>query len=190
MRRSSPGPSGRRSIRRSVAGLALAAALLGVGTGGLHDPAQAQDAAQTGDQLFGSYDLEARGVGVQTRYEIEGLLPGGAPVLDLTIPETLARFGSGPSGYGLASLLYPGGIIVNLNSLVAQAGADASNIPDYPVKAEAFYPAGPLEAKSQAIGDQSVRTTELGVDAEGIFPSIDANPAISVASVTSTRRAA
>jgi hypothetical protein len=179
----------RRRVRRSVVGLALAATLLGVGTGALHDPVDAQDgAAQTGDQLFGSYDLEARGVGVQTRYEIEGLLPGGAPVLDLTIPETLARFGSGPTGYGLASLLYPGGIIVNLSSLVAQAGTDASNIPDYPVKAEAFYPAGPLDAKSQAIGDQEVRTNELGVDAMGIFPSIDANPAISVASVTSASR--
>ena len=32
----------------------------------------------------------------QARYEIEGLLPGGSPVLDLTLPETLARFGSGP----------------------------------------------------------------------------------------------
>ena len=178
----------RSRVRRSVIGLAAAAGLLGVGAGGLHDPVAAQDAGQTGDQLFGSYDLEARGVGVQTRYEIEGLLPGGAPVLDLTIPETLSRFSSGPTGYGLASLLYPGGIIVNLNSLVAQAGADASNIPDYPVKAEAFYPAGPLEAKSQAIGDQSVRTNELGVDAMGIFPSIDANPAISVASVTSASR--
>jgi hypothetical protein len=182
-------PRSRARIRRSVAGLAVAAALLGVGAGGLHDPVGAQDGSnQTGDQLFGSYDLEARGVGVQARYEIEGLLPGGAPVLDLTIPETLARFGSGPTGYGLASLLYPGGIIVNLNSLIAQAGADASNIPDYPVKAEAFYPAGPLDAKSQAIGDQEVRTSELGVDAMGIFPSIDANPAISVASVTSASR--
>ena len=176
-------------LRRSVVGLALAASLLGVGAGGVHSPARAQDAVETGDQLFGSYDLLARGVGVQARYEIEGLLPGGAPVLDLTIPETLTRFGSGPTGYGLASLLYPGGIIVNLSSLVAQGapGAEA-NIPDYPVKAEAFFPAGPLEAKSQAIGDQSVRTNELGVDAMGIFPSIDANPAISVASVTSASR--
>lgn len=179
----------RSRVRRSLVGLAAAAALLGFGAGGLHDPVSAQDATgQTGEQLFGSYDLESRGVGVQTRYEIEGLLPGGAPVLDLTIPETLARFSSGPTGYGLASLLYPGGIIVNLNSLVAQAGADATNIPDYPVRAEAFYPAGPLDASSQAIGTQEVRTNELGVDARGLFPSIDANPAISVASVTSASR--
>ncbi len=126
---------------------------------------------------------------MQTRYEIEGLLPGGAPVLDFTIPETLARFGSGPTGYGLASLAYPGGIIVNLPSLIAQAGADASNIPDYPVKAEAFYPAGPLDAKARPSGTSRCSThARMGVDAMGTFPSIDANPAISVASVTSASR--
>ncbi len=176
-----------RGLRRPFVGLALAAALLGLGAGGLH-PAVAQDGEQTGDQLFGTYALESRGVGVQTRYEIEGLLPGGAPVLDLTIPETLARFGSGPSGYGLASLAYPGGVIVNLASLVAQTGADSSSIPDYPIKAEAFYPSGPTEADSSAIGDQQVRTNALGVDAKGTFPSIDANPVISVGSVTSASR--
>ena len=58
----------RSRVRRSLLGLAAAAAFLGVSAGGLHDPAAAQDAGQTGDQLFGSYDLEARGVGVQARY--------------------------------------------------------------------------------------------------------------------------
>ena len=66
--------------------------------------------------------LEARGQGVRVRYEIEGMLPGGTPVLDLGMPEALARFTSGPTGYGVASLAYPGGVIVNLPSLVEQAG--------------------------------------------------------------------
>ena len=47
---------------------------------------------------------------MEALYSIEGLLPGGAPILDLTVPETLARFGSGPTGYGLASIAYPGGL--------------------------------------------------------------------------------
>lgn len=178
----------RRTVRSSFVLLAALAALVGGVLGG---PARAQEAAPTGDTLFGSYDLEARGTGVQARYEIEGLLPGGSPILDLTIPETLARFGSGPTGYGLASLAYPGGLIVNLGSLIAQsgAGADAANaIPDYPVKAEAFFPAGPLDAHSEAVGTQQVRTTDLGVDALGTFPAIDADPVISVQSVKSASR--
>jgi hypothetical protein len=170
--------------------LALVAPLLGLGGLGVGAPAQAQDAggAQTGESLFGSYDLEARGTGVQARYEVEGLLPGGAPILDLTLPETLARFGSGPTGYGLASLAYPGGLIVNLGSLLSQTGADGSQIPDYPIKAEAFFPSGPTEVHSQALGDQSVLTNDLGVDSRATFPSVDADPVISVASVTSASR--
>jgi hypothetical protein len=170
--------------------LALVAPLLGLGGLGVGVPAQAQDAGggQTGESLFGSYDLEARGTGVQARYEVEGLLPGGAPILDLTLPETLARFGSGPTGYGLASLAYPGGLIVNLGSLLSQTGADGSQIPDYPIKAEAFFPSGPTEVHSQALGDQTVLTNGLGVDARATFPSVDADPVISVASVTSASR--
>jgi hypothetical protein len=179
----------RPSRRRSLVPLALAAGLLGTLAGA---PARAQDsggAAVTGETLFGSYQLEARGTGVQARYEIQGLLPGGAPVLDLTIPETLARFGSGPAGYGLASLAYPGGIIVNLGSLVSQSGADGSSIPPYPIKAEAFYPAGPTEVlAAQGGGTQSVRSNELGVDALGAFPGLDASPVVAVGSITSASR--
>lgn len=177
----------RRRVRSSFLLLAVLAAFLGAGVGG---PARAQDAAPTGDSLFGSYDLEARGLGVQARYEIEGLLPGGSPVLDLTIPETLARFGSGPTGYGLASLAYPGGLIVNLGSLLAQSGApvDSSSVPDYPIKAEGFFPSGPTEATTQALGTQQVRTTSLGVDTLGTFPAIEADPVINVESIKSASR--
>lgn len=184
MRRSRP----RSAPRRAFILLAMASALVGLG-GGLGAGVQAQDAEEvTGETLFGSYALEARALGVQARYEIEGLLPGGSPILDLTVPETLARFGSGPTGYGLASMAYPGGLIVNLGSLLAQTGADASTIPDYPIKAEGFFPAGPLEQRNQALGDQQVRTSALGVEAIGTLPGVDADPVITVASVRSASR--
>jgi hypothetical protein len=180
-------------VRRSLGLLALAAAVLG-GLGGIPAPAHGQDAPQTGDTLFGTYQLEARGTGVQARYLIEGLLPGGAPVLDLTIPETLSRFSSGPTGYGLASLAYPGGVIVNLQSLIAQAGAPPGTeaaIPPYPIKAEAFYPSGPTEVFStQAGGEQRVQTGDLGVEAAATFPQLDANPVVKVGSIRSASRSA
>jgi hypothetical protein len=177
-----------RSRRATRVGAALAAAVLLAVTGAVAPAAHAQDAQQSGESLFGNYDLEARGLGVQARYEIEGLLPGGSPVLDLTVPETLARFTSGPTGYGLASLAYPGGLIVNLSSLLAQTGADGSAIPDYPVKAETFYPSGPTDAATQAVGDQVSRATQLGVDAMGTYPGLDADPVINVDSVSSASR--
>jgi hypothetical protein len=177
--------------RRAFLLLALSAALVGVG-GGIGAGVDAQEAGTvTGDTLFGSYQLDARGLGVQTRYEIEGLLPGGSPILDLTIPETVARFSSGPTGYGLASLAYPGGLIVNLGSLIAQAGSAEAGaaIPDYPIKAEAFFPSGPVTSQqNQAGATEDVHTTELGVSAAGTFPGLEADPVIKVASITSTSR--
>lgn len=181
----------RLRLRRShrLALLAASAALLGLGSGG---PVQAQDdpAAKTGDELFGVYQLEARGSGVQTTYTIEGILPGGSPILDLTMPETLARFSSGPTGYGLASLAYPGGLLVNLGSLGVQAGFDgAENIPDYPMKAEAFYPTGPTTVDtSRGATVQKAVTGDLGVLAQGTYPSSGANPALTVGSITSAAR--
>lgn len=178
---------GRR--RRRLALLVGAASLLGVG-GSM--PAQAQDdtGATRGEDLFGAYDLEARGIGVQSTYEIEGLLPGGSAVMDLTIPETLARFGSGPSGYGLASLAYPGGIVANLGSLVAQSGGPADGVPPYPIKAEAFYPAGPVEADASQPGGiaQKVVTGDLGVQVNASFPAIEAPPVVNIGSLASASR--
>lgn len=179
--------------RRRLALLMGAASLLGLG-GNL--PATAQDAGapagKTGEELFGAYQLEARGLGVQGTYEIEGLLPGGSPVLDLTLPETLARFASGPSGYGLASLAYPGGILANFGSLVAQSGGPGDDIPPYPIKAEAFYPAGPTEADASQPGGvaQKVVTGDSGVQVNASFPAIEAPPVVSVGSLASASRSA
>jgi len=139
-----------------------AAALLGVG-GGI--PAKAQGAPpKTAQELFGVYEMEARGLGVQGTYTIEGLIPGGTPVLDLALPETLARMASGPSGYGLASLAYPGGIFANFSTLVTQSGGPGEDVPPYPIKAEAFYPSGPTQAdQSQSGGTTQKVQTPISV---------------------------
>ncbi len=189
-----PSPDDRRSTlrrrRRRLAALVGAASLLGVGGSSL--PAHAQDEAVRGEDLFGTYQVDARGLGVQATYEIEGLLPGGAKVMDLTLPETLARFGSGPSGYGLASLAYPGGIVANFGSLVAQSGGPSEGIPPYPIMAEAFYPAGPVEADASQPGGfvQKVVTDDMGVQVNASFPAIDAPPVVSIGSLASASRSA
>lgn len=175
--------------RRHLAVLALSAALLGVGATG---PVRAQEAPATGETLFGTYQLEARGVGVQTRYEVVGILPGGSPVLDIGVPETAARFASGPSGYGLAGLAYPGPLLADLGPLAAQSGfGSEDSIPPWPVKAEAFFPTGPTEAdESQGPAVQRVVTSELGVLAQGVFPAIEAPPVVNVGSVSAATRTA
>ncbi len=176
--------------RSALMGLMGATALLGMGTVAPGARAQEAPVSQTGEELFGTYELEARGIGIEGSYEIEGLLPGGTPVLDLTIPETLARFGSGPTGYGLASLAYPGGILINLPSLIDQSGGDSSQVPPYPIKAEAFFPTGPTTVDASQGGGvaQRVVTGALGVEAAGSFPQVDAAPAVDIGSITSVSR--
>ena len=190
MRSSDPRSARLWRRRRRLALLVGAASLLGVG-GRL--PAQAQDTGTqvSGEELFGAYQLEARGSGVQGRYELVGLLPGGSPVIDLTLPETLARFSSGPSGYGLASLAYPGALIGGFGSLVSQAGGPGEQIPPYPIKAEAFYPTGPVEAdESQGPTVQKVVTGDRGVQVNATFPAIEAPPVVTVGSLASASRTA
>ena len=60
-----------------------------------------------------------------------------------------------------------------------------SSIPDYPIKAEAFFPSGPTELARRA-GRRPARcvSDELGVNAAGTFPGIDADPVIKVGSVS------
>jgi hypothetical protein len=190
MRWPEPGRARLWRRRRRLALLAGVASLLGMG---LNPPARAQDAGapQTGEALFGTYQLDARGSGVEARYELVGLLPGGSPVLDLTLPETVARFGSGPTGYGLASLAYPGALIGNFGSLVSQAGGPGDQIPPYPIKAEAFFPSGPVESDtSQGPAVQKVVTGELGVQVDASFPAIEAAPVVTVDTLRSASRSA
>ncbi|MFL6205325.1 MAG: hypothetical protein ACJ739_08225 [Acidimicrobiales bacterium] len=177
-----------RDPRRPLALLMGATAVLGLG-GGADAHAQETPSGPTGEELFGSYSLEARGQGMRVRYEIEGMLPGGSPVLDLGMPESMARFTSGPIGYGVASLAYPGGVIVNLPSLAEQAGG-GSDTPPYPIKEEAFYPTGPTESGAEQPGGtaQRVTTNQLGVDSVASYPATTAPPILDVGSVRSAAR--
>ncbi len=92
----------------------------------------------------------------------------------------------------MASLVYPGGIFVNLPSLIEQSGGDRHRSPQYPIKAEAFYPSGPTEVDESQPGGtaQRVIAGELGVQAAGSFPKTEAAPAFEIGSITSVARSA
>lgn len=177
--------------RRLLAGLVAGASLLGLGGGGTTARAQEDtDEQLTGEAMFGAYQLDATGTGVQVRYDIQGLLPGGAPVIDLTIPQTVTRFGSGPLGYGLAGLAYPGPLLANLGTLMAQTGFGAEDsVPPWPIKAEAFYPTGPTDV-DESVGPavQRVVSDDFGVQAQGIFPAVEADPVLVIESISAASR--
>jgi hypothetical protein len=76
-------------------------------------------------------------------------LDGAHPLSEIDVPEDSSNFETGPLGYALASILWPGAVLGNLGSIGGEAGLPsqlASALPNDPVKAESFYPAGPTSA--------------------------------------------
>lgn len=68
---------------------------------------------------------------------------------------------SGPSGYGLASMLWPGQTTANVPGFIGQTFEQESGgqccpfeVPNYPVRAETFYPQGPTDANTELGGSR------------------------------------
>ncbi|MGH9282085.1 MAG: hypothetical protein ACRD0S_04025, partial [Acidimicrobiales bacterium] len=135
--------------RRGAA--ASTALLLGVG---LSLPA----AAQTSPLLdqFGGFELSARGNGLQLTYDSPGVVPVG-PAVQVSVPEALATSSSG-SNYALASIAYPGPVLADLRTVLAQSNPDTPPVvPPYPVRAQAFFPSGPT-AEERSTGTAQMRS--------------------------------
>lgn len=179
---------GRR--RRGLLGLAVAGALLGgAAAGAPASIAQEGGGEQVGDELFGGYELSSRANGIQVTYDMPGVLPI-SPILQVSIPEALATLSTGPSGYALSSVAFPGPLIADFGAVLALADENAPEIPGYPLRAEAFYPSGPTEASEGADGGPVMRSTTEGnaTTATTEYSSLDADPLVSVGQVTSSSR--
>ena len=162
----------RRSRRfRAHAALALAAfLLLGVGANGA---AQAQTTGSSDAPQFGGFALSSRGNGFLLSFDSPHLLPLGSPLFEIGLPEAQATQSSGPSGYALASLAYPGALVANLPAVIAQSGNDVP-LPSYPAQQQAFYPSGPTEASQQvATASMNVTTTETTSDGVANYDGSD-----------------
>jgi hypothetical protein len=179
-----------RRRRRGLLGLALAGALLGGSAAGAPaSTAQEAGGEQVGDELFGGYELSSRANGVQVTYDMPGVMPI-SPILQVSVPEALATLSTGPSGYALSSVAFPGPLIADLGAVVALADENAPEIPGYPLRAEAFFPSGPTEASEGSDGGPVMRsTTEAhATTATAEYSSFDADPLISAGQVTSSSR--
>jgi hypothetical protein len=179
--------------RRRRAFLALAGvALLAASAGNAAANAQTIDFTESSDgpsSSFGAYKLEAHGEGITFTYDSPGLIPGTpSPIFAASFPESLANIDSGPSSYALASLVYPGPLVADLPTVLALGGVpNASSIPSYPVRAQAFYPAGPTEADEQiGPGRQSVSTSEDRAKATTNYGAAQLPGIVNVGQITST----
>jgi|GEM_PF-1069296 len=78
-------------------------------------------------------------------------LAGSHPLSEIDVPEDFSDYESGPLGYALAALLWPGAVAGNAGSLLGEAGAPNQLAPltdqlNDPIRAASFYPAGPSDA--------------------------------------------
>ncbi len=166
--------------------MALAALSLGVVAGG----ARTQDAPAE----LGGYSLLARANPLQITYDSPGLLPV-SPIVQVSVPESYTILSSGPSGYSLASLAFPGPLLADLGSVIKQTSAACQppfDVPIYPLRAEAFFPQGPTSTdaspvpggRMQAIADGPTSSAFAALN-DVVFPAVFGIGSVSGTSSTS-----
>ncbi|HET7487226.1 MAG TPA: choice-of-anchor P family protein [Acidimicrobiales bacterium] len=132
---------------------------------------------------FGGYELLARGNGLQVTYDSPGLVPVG-PAFQASVPEALASSSSG-TNYALASLAYPGPVLADLSTVLAQSNPDLPRVvPPYPVRTQAFYPSGPTtEAQSGGTAEMRSATDADSSLATASWSGTDVGPLVQTGSV-------
>src|SRR5439155_14588644 len=155
-----------RRRRRALAVLGGVALLAGLGANGA---ARAQSVLGDSSSAFGGFKLQSHGEGLTITYDSPGLVPGTpSPLVAGSVPESLTNMDSGPSGFALASLVYPGPLLADLPTVLALGGfPNADQVPAYPVRSQAFYPAGPTDASQQVgSGQETVSANEAAAHAQ------------------------
>ncbi|MEY2423928.1 MAG: hypothetical protein QOI95_3995 [Acidimicrobiaceae bacterium] len=188
-----------RRRRRTLAGLLGVALIAAMGANG---SARAQTSGGPTDlaSQFGGYALDADSEGMSFTYDSPGLIPGTpSPLAQVSFPESLVNMNKSPSGYALASLVYPGPLLADLPTVLALGGFDqqteplgpdrpmTGDIPAYPVRAEAFYPGGPT-SKAQDVGSgrETVNTAADSANATALYGAATLPPLFTTGSATST----
>ena len=122
--------------------------------------------AQSSDDV-GLFNMSAQAAGMSVQFGDPTSEP--YPVAAGTVPETFATLGTGPSGYALSSVMWPGPLLANAGSLAGillpacapvegactpKPDSQTTSLANYPVRAEAQSPGGRGE---QTVGPMSAR---------------------------------
>lgn len=172
----------------AVAALALVAAALGLGSS---PAARAQEPTDLASQ-FGGFTTGGRGNGVQLTYNVENVFPIPAPLFQASVPEASTTMQSGPTSTALGSVAYPGSLLANLPSAIAQSSPEfAALVPPYPLQTKAEHPAGPAEDR-QDIGSatSTVQAGETVAEAVTTMAGADISPIVRIGTITTAARSA
>lgn len=120
-------------------------------------------------------------------------LSGIHPLSEVDLPEDTSDFESGPYGYGLASVLWPGAVAGNVGSLSGELPIPSQLAPLFgdlndPVKAESYYPAGPTQVdypsgNQTGAVEMSSQATANGISAKAGLGDIGVAGLLSLQSV-------
>lgn len=154
----------RRGLRRGLALSGVVLVATGAAVMGLAGPARAAGLPGSG---LGAFSVASTAPGVQFSYDYPGA--SAHPQAEGEVPETVAQLQSGPQGYALSSVAWPGALVANagttsqLLNLPVPASA-ASSLND-PIRAEARTGSGdqtvtnssyPGSVMTATAGDQHV----------------------------------
>lgn len=102
-----------------------------------------------GESLAG-YQGRAAATGLHVMYNPYGLLPLGAPIVDVSVPDALATVTTGPTTFARAAVIDPGDILANPDAVLALADPryPAGTLPRYPYRVTASSGVGAPDASS------------------------------------------
>lgn len=125
------------------------------------------------------FSLRATASGVTVEFDQPGSPIPAEPTGEFHQAYSEARHETGPIGHGLSSVLWPGSTAANAGSFFG--------FPNYPVRAEAFHPAGPPEEKKNEGGTFTMlaHSNENETGAATTTQTIPAGPAVEVGSLAS-----
>ncbi|HET6965194.1 MAG TPA: hypothetical protein VFH58_10515 [Acidimicrobiales bacterium] len=152
----------RRGLRRGLAvgGLVLVAA--GAAVMGLAAPARADGLPGSG---LGAFSVVSTSPGVQFTYDNPGA--SAHPQAEGEVPETVAQLQSGPQGYALSSVAWPGALVANAGTtsqlLNLPVPASAASSLNEPIRAEARTGSGDQTVTNNSYPG-SVMTATAGDD--------------------------
>jgi len=130
--------------RLRVPGLVLVAGGLAVALAGVPGWSLEAGASTYADASSGGlagFTLQAQSAAIRVTFNIPGLVPITHPLMEVNVPYADTTASSGPTVEALGSPLYPGYPAANLGSEIPEFSSQApSNIPNYPVVAQADYP--------------------------------------------------
>ena len=142
--------------------------------------------ARGGAADFSGFEIGSKATAALFTFDSPSLGIPAKPTGEMNFAFSESTLRSGPSGYGLGSVVWPGQVAAALpaflqSEIESQSGGQLDfpmDIPNYPVRAESFHPQGPPKASTDA-GTIHMRSSASEASAEGVahlnsigFPAI------------------